>query len=237
VLRRPVPLSYTRDLKNTQAVAGLINPTGCPDQLVPATPLETGWELCDAVAPDECRYVGTTTRGGISVTIVVNLPASRCDVGHACGTVVYTPTDITAGPVCRGTFSYTSKEDSGPSTIFNFGELMVAQGAGCIGSPSVQLAAASGGIAERSSMGTTAMLAPVTCETELNTLADRFNRVCDSDSGAVDGVPDSCSAACAAMWLPFASSCDDFLGEEHPELAAFTQMCEDSSVDAMGSGH
>ena len=237
VLRRPVPDSYTRDLKNTQAAAGLINPTGCPDQPVPGTPLESGWQLCEnVVAPDQCRYIGTTTRGESSVTVTVNLPADSCDIGNACGTVVYTPTDITTGSTCHATFSYTSVENSGSSTIYNFAELMMLQGAECVGSPSIQLAAVSGGIGLRSFDGTTATLAPVTCGVELNQVfLDRFNTICDGEGDAENGLPSSCSTACAAMWLPFAQSCDSYLQQVHPELAPFTQLCE--ATTAIDNGH
>jgi methionine-R-sulfoxide reductase len=60
------------------------------------------------------------------------------------------------------------------------------------------------------------------CDVELGSLATRLNTDCSS--GAT-GVPTQCSAQCAAMWMPFATSCSSFLTHDHPELAPFTALC------------
>ena len=93
-----------------------------------------------------------------------------------------------------------------------------------------------GRIGLRSFDGTTPTLAPVTCGVELNQVfLDRFNTICDGEGDAENGLPSSCSTACAAMWLPFAQSCDSYLQQVHPELAPFTQLCE--ATTAIDNGH
>ena len=234
VLRRPVPDSYTIDLKNTQALSGLINPTGCPDSPIPGTPIETiGWQLCENVlAPENCRYAGSVTRDGASWTIIVSLPAAThghtppCAVGDDCGTITYVPLDVTTANTCSGPLTFTSVEGESPSsTIYNFAEQL--SGADCISSPSLQIAAASGGVISRSFDGAQASMSALSCEEELNTLlVDRFNTACDSDGMAVNGVPDTCSESCWSLWLPFAASCSSYLSAAHPELNDFTRTCQ-----------
>ena len=231
VLRRPVPDSYTIDLKTTQAVAGLINPTGCPDSPVPGTPIEVGWQLCENVlAPESCRYAGSVTRDGASWTLIISLPAAThghtppCAVGEDCGTITYVPMDVTTANTCSGPLSFTSVEGEASSTIYNFAERLT--GAGCVSSPSLQMAAASGGVVSRSFDGAQSSMSAVSCEQELNTLlVDRINTACDSDGMAVDGVPGTCSESCWSLWLPFAQTCSSYLGTDHPELNDFTRTC------------
>ena len=64
------------------------------------------------------------------------------------------------------------------------------------------------------------------CQASLMGITDQLNSVCCADaSNCADGFPRSCDAACAAIWLPFAAPCGNFVATQFPNLVAFGNRC------------
>jgi hypothetical protein len=65
------------------------------------------------------------------------------------------------------------------------------------------------------------------CEAQLVQISGNLNTACGCANGGCDsGVPSSCDATCAALFLPFWSSCESFVQSSLPELADFGPKCQ-----------
>ena len=166
VLGRRVPSSYTGTLKATQAAAGLIDPTGCPDPHAitgrrqppppppppprPPPPPPAGSGAGDWIAG---TFTGVVNKAdGSASRVTVSFPAAACDTGDArCGTTSYS----VSGSSCEGTLAYTSSasQQTGPTTfmtIYTFSETITS--GDCVSSPSIQVALVSGGLGFRNDL-------------------------------------------------------------------------------------
>lgn len=75
------------------------------------------------------------------------------------------------------------------------------------------------------------------CSRDLASLSTRLNDVCCAGdfadcSGGAASAPQSCSAACAALWNPFYSRCTQFIDASLPTLASFAARCQSASPTA-----
>lgn len=73
----------------------------------------------------------------------------------------------------------------------------------------------------------------VRCTERLASVSSAVNSACCPTAAACGGgVPADCSAACAALWEPFALKCSKFLDGEFPQFSSFTSKCEATSFPA-----
>lgn len=262
VLGRPVPAYYTGTLKRLQAAAGLIDSTGCPDQLlnVPRLPPPPPPPPAPAPAasgrswPIAGTFTGTVGQPEQEVTI--SLPRS-CQAPSpraspvSCATISYQGQRgaLSGGDDCAGTLALLRTTENPGQTIYTFAETITS--GSCVSHPTVDIAAASGGLGYRNSDGVTALLsisgAPLepgssddlmvsgsSCQASLEVFATRISEeCCDRPGTCVGGVPRSCNTNCAAMWNPFATRCSNYIAQTRPELASLTAQC---SLIA-GTGH
>lgn len=67
----------------------------------------------------------------------------------------------------------------------------------------------------------------VACSSALQSLASQLNDVCCSPlSNCVSGIPVTCSAACADLYVPFSSACGSFIQQSGGGLADLAQNCD-----------
>lgn len=241
--------------RRVQAAAGLIDSTGCPDRLLnvprlpppPPTPAPAqgrGWPIAGT-------FTGSVGQPALEVT--VSIPRTCDEPGRqgptSCATISYEgQRGTTRGAVnCEGNLALLRTTENPGQIIYTFTETITS--GPCVAHPSVDLAAASGGLGFRNSDGVSALLGisgspldPSTtddlmvsgssCEASLAVFAARISEeCCDRPGMCVGGVPQSCNSNCAAMWNPFATRCSNYIAQTRPELASLTSQC------AATSGH
>merc|ERR1740117_158593 len=77
---------------------------------------------------------------------------------------------------------------------------------------------------------TTGALGSTGCASHLATLSPQVNAVCCPAGGCSNGVPNTCSEECAALWLPFAKQCSEYLKTmtgANTALLDITSRCEE----------
>ena len=73
------------------------------------------------------------------------------------------------------------------------------------------------------------------CAQRLAKLTRHVNSVCCSGGVSCEGgSPDTCTADCAALWMPFYRMCSEFAADSLGELAPFSQMCIETTYGADG---
>ena len=83
----------------------------------------------------------------------------------------------------------------------------------------------------------TPALGPVGCSSDLASISEQVNAVCCGDAGCDGGAPQTCSEECAALWMPFAKRCSEWLHQQSQNqnigsadalapLMAVTTKCE-----------
>ena len=67
------------------------------------------------------------------------------------------------------------------------------------------------------------------CEQRMVGFAEHVTEACCAGRGqsCVEGVPQQCSAECAAAWIPFSRACSVFLETTFPQFHAFELLCEE----------
>ena len=66
----------------------------------------------------------------------------------------------------------------------------------------------------------------VDCPTKLTQISADVDSACCPAGGCSNGVPKVCSEECAALWLPFAKQCSDWLANAQANLVDITAHCE-----------